>query len=84
MLKFCTRYQCLQKGVRDFFLFCLEFELFAKIRKDLVSTHYQKPGLSRAQDLNKIKQGVQGLQAFCELTVNNEHAKPRFKGKLRG
>ena len=26
-------YHCLQKGVQDFFLFCLDFELFAKIKK---------------------------------------------------
>ena len=38
-----------------FFLFCLELELFAKIKKDLVSTHSQKPGLSVTHDLNKIK-----------------------------
>ena len=31
--------QCLQKGVRDFFKFCLDLELFAKHEKDLVSTH---------------------------------------------
>ena len=37
-----------------FFLFCLELELFTKIKKDLVSTHSQKPGLSITQDLNKI------------------------------
>ena len=47
-------YQCLQKGVWDF-LFYLELELFAKIKKDLVSTHSEKPGLSITQDLNKIK-----------------------------
>ena len=30
------------------------------------------------------KQGVQGLQVFvfCVVTVNDEHAKPRFKRKL--
>ena len=48
-------YQCLQKGAWDFFLFCLEFQLFAKIKKDLVSTHSQKLGLSITQDLNNIK-----------------------------
>ena len=32
-------YQCLQKSVRDFFLFCLYLELFAKIKKDLDFTH---------------------------------------------
>ena len=35
--------------------FCLDLELFAKIKKDLVSTDSQKPGLSTTQHLNKIK-----------------------------
>ena len=34
-----STYQCLQKRVWDFFLFYLDLELFAKIEKDLVSTH---------------------------------------------
>ena len=37
------------KGCPEFFLFCLELELF-----DLVSTHLQKPGLLITQDLSKI------------------------------
>ena len=37
-----------------FLLFCLELELFAKIKKYLVSTHLQKTVLSITQDLNKI------------------------------
>ena len=37
--------QYLQIGVWDFFKFCLELELFANIKKYLVSTHSQKPGL---------------------------------------
>ena len=34
----------------------------------------------------QYKQGVQWLQtfAFCAVTVNDEHTKPRFKRKLRG
>ena len=34
----------------------------------------------------QTQQGVKGLQAFafCVVTVNDEHAKPRFKRKLRG
>ena len=34
----------------------------------------------------QLRQGVQGLQAFafCLVTVNDEHTKPRFKRKLRG
>ena len=43
------------KRCLGFFLFCLDLELFAKIKKDLVSTHSQKPGLSITQDLDKIK-----------------------------
>ena len=33
-----SNYKCLQKGVWDFFIL-LDLELFAKIKKDLVSTH---------------------------------------------
>ena len=43
------------KRCSGFFLFCLQPELFAKIKKLLVSTHSQKRGLSITQDLNKIK-----------------------------
>ena len=43
------------KGCLGFSLFCLDLELFAKIKKDLVSTHSQKSGLSITQDLDKIK-----------------------------
>ena len=38
-----------------FSIFGLELELFAKIKKDLVTTLSQKPGLSVTQDLNKIR-----------------------------
>ena len=37
------------------FIFCLDLELFPKIKKDLVSTHSLKPFLLITQDLNKIK-----------------------------
>ena len=47
LLKFCT---CVW-----IFLFCLDLELFAKIKKDLVSTHSLKPDLSITQDFNKMK-----------------------------
>ena len=43
------------KGCSRLFLFYLELELFAKIKKDLVSTHSQKPGFPITQNLNKIK-----------------------------
>ena len=36
-------FQCLQKAVWDFFLFCLYHELLAKIQKGLVFAHLQKP-----------------------------------------
>ena len=47
-----STYNCLNNGVWDFFLLYLDFELFAKIEKDLVSTH---PFLLISQDLKKEK-----------------------------
>ena len=44
-----------KKECSGYFLFSLELELFAKIKKDLVSTHSHKSGLTITQDLNKIK-----------------------------
>ena len=38
-----------------FSLFCLELELFAKTKIDLVFTHSQNPGLPVTQALNKMK-----------------------------
>ena len=53
------------KGFVGFLKFCLELELFAKIKKYLVSTHSQKPGLSITQDLNKtLKISHTLLQTF--------------------
>ena len=52
---FAETYECLQKGVRDFFLFCLDLGSFAKTKKDLVSTHSFFTLLLITQDLNKIK-----------------------------
>ena len=49
-----STYQCLQKGVWDF-LFYLDLELLAKIKKDLVSTNSFFTLLLITQDLNKIK-----------------------------
>ena len=44
-------------------LFCLDLELFAKIKKNLVSADTQKPGFLHflwiTQDLNKIKKKVE-------------------------
>ena len=44
------------KGCVGFFKFCLDLELFAKIKKDLVSTQ-----LLITQDLNKIEKILQML-----------------------
>ena len=44
-----------KKGCVGFFLFYLDLELFAKIKKDLVSTHSFFTLLLITQDLNKIK-----------------------------
>ena len=41
------------KGCVEFFVFYLDFELFAKIKKDLVSTHSFVTLLLITQDLNK-------------------------------
>ena len=43
------------KGCVGLFLFCLDLELFAQIKKDLVSTHSLFTLLLIIQDLNKIK-----------------------------
>ena len=43
------------KACSELFLFCLDLELFAKIKKDLVSTHSFFRFLLITQDLNKIK-----------------------------
>ena len=48
-------YQCLQKGVQGFFLFYLDLELFAKIKKELVSAHSLFTFLLKTQDLKKKK-----------------------------
>ena len=51
-----STYQCLQMGVCDFLKFYLDVELFAKVKKDLVSTNSFFTVLLITQDLNKIKQ----------------------------
>ena len=43
------------KRCEGFFLFCLDLELYAKIKKDLVSTYSVFTLLLITQDLNKIK-----------------------------
>ena len=60
-----STYQCLQKPVWDFFLSYLDLELFAKIRKDLVSAHSFFT-LLITQDLNKIKKDP--THPFVDIT----------------
>ena len=57
LLKLCTRFLLtnVYKRVCGIFLFHLDLELFAKIKKDLVSTHSFFTFLLITQDLNKIK-----------------------------
>ena len=53
------------KGWVGFFLFHLDLELFAKIKKDLVSTQSFFTLLIITQDLNKIKNPT---QPFVDIT----------------
>ena len=57
LLKRCTRFllTIVQKRMCGIFLFYLDLELFAKIKKDLLSTHSFFTLLLIIQDLNKIK-----------------------------
>ena len=43
------------KGCLGFILFCLNLDSFAKIKKDMVSTHSLKPFLLITLDLKKTK-----------------------------
>ena len=54
------------KGCVGFFLFYLDLELFAKIKKDLVSTHSFFTLLLLTQDLNKIKKNP--THPFVDIT----------------
>ena len=54
------------KGCVGFFLFHLDLELFAKILKDLVSTHSFLTLLLITQDLNKTKKNP--TYPFVEIT----------------
>ena len=58
LLKLCTRFLLnnVYKRVFGIFLFCLDLELFAKVKKDLVSTHSIFTLLSITQGLNKVKE----------------------------
>ena len=58
LLKLRTRFLLTKayQWVCGIFLFYLDFQLFAKIKKDLVSAHLLFTLLLITQDLNKIKQ----------------------------
>ena len=64
LLKLRTRFLLtnVYKRVCGIFLFYLDLELFAKIKKDLVSTHSFLTLLLITQDLNKIKKSH---KPFC-------------------
>ena len=54
-----------------------------------MSAEFRKFGgiMNKYQELDiDREQGAQGLKAFafCEVTLNDEHTKPRFKRKRRG
>ena len=75
LLKFCILFLLTDVYKRVFgVLFCLDLELFAKTKKELVSTHSQKQSVSITQDLNKIKNTL--LWTF----VNRKRAK--FQQKI--
>ena len=67
LLKLRTRFLLtnVYKRVFGIFLFCLDLELFAKIKKDLVSTHSFFTLSLITQDLNKIKNPT---HAFVNIT----------------
>ena len=56
-----------------FFNFCLELELFAKIKKYLVSTHSQKLRSSITQDLNNNKKNL--THSFVDIRKTETCAK---------
>ena len=71
-------YQCFQKGVRNFFLFCLDLELLI----NLVSVGVQKPGLfvfwQKTQVLNKIKSPTHPF-----VNIGKQGTCAKFLQKLR-
>ena len=68
LLKLRTRFLLTNvcKSVGGIFLFYLDYELFAKIKKDLVSTHSFFTLLLITKDLNKIKKIPHTL--FLDIT----------------
>ena len=59
-LTMCTQ------GYLEFFLFCLDLELFAKTKKELVSTHSIFTFLLITQDLNKKNPEHASVQNFSK------------------
>ena len=59
------------KEKSKFVLYCLDLELFAKIKKHLVSAHSHKPSLSITQELNKMKKS---WTFFCRHLVSRKGA----------
>ena len=68
-MKLRTRLPMSTKGRAGFFSSYLDLELFAKIKKDLVSTHSLFTLLLTTQDLNKIKENP--THPFYTLLVEN-------------
>ena len=75
-----TRVFCLLLCLKcsRFVLFCLDLQLLPKLKKDLVSTHAQKPRLSITQDLNKIKKNPE--HPFVDL--GNQERCTKFQQNL--
>ena len=69
LLKLRTRFllNIVLKRVCELFLFYLNLELFAKIKKDLVSTHAFFTLLLVTQDLNKIKKSHTPFCRHCKV-----------------
>ena len=59
-----STYQCLKKGVWEFLKFCLDLELFAKIKKDLVSAHV----FFTLTNNSKSKQNKNPTHPFIDIT----------------
>ena len=62
----------------EFFLFYLDLELFAKIKKDLVFTHSFFTLLLITQDLNKRKKSLQYNAALAITDAMNCLPKEKF------
>ena len=74
LLKLRTRFLLtnVYKRVCGIFLFYLDLELFAKIKKDLVSTHSFFTLLLITQNLNKIKKSCTLLKEnVCKISAKN-------------